>query len=552
MSRLLTLPALLIFLLSGIALAGSGNRPPAVDYHTDPPAEPVRAVAEWEEDEAVLMRWGFWQHDTLAAQMIGALTTECRIYLVVNQPDDTGIVLQFLTSQGVPTDSVFFLYHPTNTVWIRDYGPWWIWRLTSHDRAMVDYDYNRPTRPDDDVFPEWLSQEWAIPYYGPAVTSTGGNWMVDGYNQGFCTALILDNNPTFTPSQVTQVFRDFYDLDTTYIMPAFIGGNHLDMYAKLLNDHTVLINQYPDGYALNAYVDQAAQVFSQLTNRYGQPFEVVRVMTPVWEPDRRNYANALIVNRKVLVPVYNLPTDSAAIEIYKTYMPGYRIATFDCNLIIPQSGTVHCIAKDVMHRHLISIEHQPPSAGPAHFPYRVAARITSLGTLDLANVILYWKTTAWGLYNQIPMVHTTADSFSADIPAVSADTVYYYIYAKNLEGNWTTIPRWGPEANYRLVTGLEVPPVPDPASPFSYHLEGAFPNPFNPVTTIRYELRTAGFVSLKVYDITGKLVASLVNGWRPAGKQEVTFDASGMSAGLYFYRITAGQWSASGKLALVK
>ncbi|HEX7344300.1 MAG TPA: T9SS type A sorting domain-containing protein, partial [bacterium] len=79
-----------------------------------------------------------------------------------------------------------------------------------------------------------------------------------------------------------------------------------------------------------------------------------------------------------------------------------------------------------------------------------------------------------------------------------------------------------------------------------------FPNPFNPTTTIRFELRDASFVRLGVYDISGRLVMELANGWREAGVQEVTFDGSKLASGIYVYRIAAGDFSASGKMMLMK
>ena len=78
------------------------------------------------------------------------------------------------------------------------------------------------------------------------------------------------------------------------------------------------------------------------------------------------------------------------------------------------------------------------------------------------------------------------------------------------------------------------------------------PNPFNATAAISYELRAASYVSLKVYDTSGRLVTALVNGFRQAGAHEVTFDGSNLPSGIYLYRIQVGSWSAVGKMALVK
>jgi hypothetical protein len=80
----------------------------------------------------------------------------------------------------------------------------------------------------------------------------------------------------------------------------------------------------------------------------------------------------------------------------------------------------------------------------------------------------------------------------------------------------------------------------------------AHPNPFNPSTTIRYTLPEASVVHLAVYDIQGRLVETLTDGWGDAGFHEVTFDASRLASGLYFYRIEAGNFTAVKKMILMK
>jgi hypothetical protein len=91
-----------------------------------------------------------------------------------------------------------------------------------------------------------------------------------------------------------------------------------------------------------------------------------------------------------------------------------------------------------------------------------------------------------------------------------------------------------------------------PVAPAAYRLESATPNPFNPTTTIGFELQTASRVELTVWDLNGRLVTTLVNDWREAGTYRATFDGSKLSSGLYFVRLQAGDFHAVQKLALVK
>lgn len=85
-----------------------------------------------------------------------------------------------------------------------------------------------------------------------------------------------------------------------------------------------------------------------------------------------------------------------------------------------------------------------------------------------------------------------------------------------------------------------------------FELAQNFPNPFNPTTSISFTLPEAGEASLKVFDMNGREVATLVNGMTERGAHTVTFDASGLSTGVYFYTLKAGELTSTNKMVLVK
>jgi hypothetical protein len=90
------------------------------------------------------------------------------------------------------------------------------------------------------------------------------------------------------------------------------------------------------------------------------------------------------------------------------------------------------------------------------------------------------------------------------------------------------------------------------AMPSQFALLGNFPNPFNPTTTIRYSLGAASPVNLAVYDLAGREVVRLVDGWREAGSQEATLDGSGWPSGVYLLHLEAEGSSIVAKIMLVK
>jgi hypothetical protein len=90
------------------------------------------------------------------------------------------------------------------------------------------------------------------------------------------------------------------------------------------------------------------------------------------------------------------------------------------------------------------------------------------------------------------------------------------------------------------------------SKPLSFDLSQNFPNPFNTSTTIRYQLPKDNFVSLKVYDVLGKEVKTLIREFKKAGYYTINYSANDLSSGIYFYKLTTGQYSSTKKFILLK
>jgi len=119
------------------------------------------------------------------------------------------------------------------------------------------------------------------------------------------------------------------------------------------------------------------------------------------------------------------------------------------------------------------------------------------------------------------------------------DTIYSVANSVNGDG----IPfndQWNFGANFP-VSVIDIPvTVENEILPSQFQLSQNYPNPFNPLTTIRFTISESDLVTLKVYDILGNEVTSLVNEEKSAGVYEVEFDSNGLTSGIYFYRLQAG------------
>lgn len=315
-----------------------------------PPPGPVRAQAEYEENDGLLIRWGALNAVlTEITVAVTTLTPDARMYIVVSGASQQASATSTLTAAGANLSRVSFITAPTDSVWMRDYGP----RFVDHNgaRAMVDHTYNRP-RPNDNAFPSVLANLWGEQRFLLPLSHGGGNFHLFATRRSFMTRLIVDENPGSTASQVRDLYLAYQGLDLTIVDPfpaSFDSTQHIDMWTLPVDDDEIIVSSYPSSVGTPATI---ADAFA--TARAAEGMTVWRTpgLRSAVSPTTGShitYANSVVINNLVLLCRFNgFDTQNAqARAVFEQAFEDKTIVQVDCTQIINLSGAIHCVVKHV-------------------------------------------------------------------------------------------------------------------------------------------------------------------------------------------------------------
>lgn len=165
--------------------------------------------------------------------------------------------------------------------------------------------------------------------------------------------------------------------------------------------------------------------------------------------------------------------------------------------------------------------------------------------IDTATVLnhLTWTMVVERVWPDIAETHTLAMDIGISHRAVSTSygfgstKTYTLVYA-NIDGN-----EFGEFVTSQNETQIELS---------EFHLHQNYPNPFNPLTTIEYSITQKSFVTLKIFDVLGNELATLISGKKIAGHYSVQFSSKGLPSGIYFYQLKSGTFIETKKMLLLK
>ena len=407
---------------------------------TNPPAAPVRPIAEFEPASHVLIRYPLG----IPVALVAHLSNTAQVICLVSSTSQQNSATSTFNNGGVNMSNVSFMIAPTDSYWTRDFGPWFI--MDGNDQvAIVDFVYNRP-RPNDNMIPQTFATQQNFTYYGMNVQQTGGNYMSDGINTAAQTTLVYEENTSLGQTGVNNKMLQYIGASNYYVIndPNNTYIDHIDCWAKFLAPDKVLVRSVPTSHAQYAAIEQAANYFATRNCAWGYPWKVYRVNTPQNQP----YTNSLILNHKVFVPIMNSSYDAAALQVYRNALPGYEVIGISSPSSTPWESTdaLHCRTHEIADKQMLHITHMPVwgqhnESETINFNARIKAYSGQALYSDSLKVM--WKV------NQAPWESTLlqdlgSNNFTAMLAGFAAgDTVRYYIHAADASGRSIDHPLTG-------------------------------------------------------------------------------------------------------------
>ncbi|MEM1220967.1 MAG: agmatine deiminase family protein [Bacteroidota bacterium] len=519
---------------------------------------------EYELHESTILTWDYNSNvDSTVANIVDAVQEHAEVLLIYypgQVPYDTNYIRQYIIDQGASPDNFRMIPAWTETLWVRDYGPFvgYCKQMDgSYEREVIDTRYSAYNRPNDDSVPEQLADLWGIPETDLNLDFEGGNILFDGLGRAFGSRRIAWQNPQYTEEQVRQQIMDAFHLDDfVYLEPLLnCGGGiwaHVDMWMKIIDHENILVSEYPDWVPDYPVLEANVQTVANLTNALGRPYRIHRIPAPpngngsypvTLNEEMRTYTNSLIMNDLVVVPSYGLPLDQEAKAIYEELFPGRSIELVNASRLTVNYGAIHCITNEVPPASFLRILHAPIREG---IPYQEDVLIQGRLQTDepATSLTLYYRKIDEPGYTSVELPVEANLSFSGLVPNLAvSDTVRYYLEASHTDGTSRYDPAMGEAAANTFWFGA-------PASThfLSPEVEAiVYPNPSG--GQIHVEVAGAEIIEqVQLYQLDGRLLKA----WNGASAPLNLQIPPSIRSGLYILEIQTEEGLARRKIRLVR
>lgn len=535
-----------------------------------------RHIAQWEPAQGAIIRYPLGIPDDMIYDL---WQFNDELFVVVASGTLATAQAYFQNTIGIPPADVTWITAPTDSYWIRDYGPISIYHGTGATRQLgiIDFGYNRTGRTNDNAVNAAICAALDIDYFYIDMSLTGGNILTDGMHREFADEWVyLQNdydaatgngtgsavdpyNYQYTPTEfldLVQLIRGDVTNGGFYTWPDPTNEyiRHIDCWAKLLSQDTVLI---ADGGTNNTALDEIAAEWANIISATGQPYTVIRVNCP----DDQPYTNSYILNGRVYMPFMGTAAaDQAALAVYQNAMPGYTVEGY-----LSRTGAAW-VSTDAVHCRIHTIyelEDEDP------LPIELSSFTATISADNLVNLtwVTQTETGVLGFYvlrnstGELGTATTISELIEAtntstqqtycfkDSEVFDEGTYYYWLQNSDLDG---TVAFHGPISILYAPTGNQTPGI-----PLVTELHPIYPNPFNPSAQIPFSLAENGNVSFEIFNSRGQLIRSILVGDKNPGYHNADWDgldSNGQtcSTGVYHIRMKVGSSSYFRKAVLLK
>ncbi len=295
-----------------------------------------------------------------STRIIAEASHHARVLLVTSAPDE---VRHALSQTHALLNRISFCPVPCDDIWARDFGP--ITLCENNRPVLLDFEFNgwggKHKASLDNAISKKLKEQGFLcgtPMRSLPMILEGGSIESDGHGTLLTTTscnLNPNRNPHMTRMDIELAFQRFLGVSRVlWLNHGYLAGDdtdgHIDMLARSAPHDTLLYQACDD--ATDEHFTELAAMADELKSfrtSAGQPYRLLPLPWPSAKHDGNgqrlpaSYANFLILNGAVLVPIYDDPHDARALDVIGQAFPGRKIIGIDCSTLILQHGSLHCV-----------------------------------------------------------------------------------------------------------------------------------------------------------------------------------------------------------------
>lgn len=333
-----------------------------------------RLPAEWEKQSAILLTWPhameMWGQaganiEIAFADIAKAISQTQTLIIGAYDKSHQQAIFNLLQSQHARMDNIFFYVVPSNDVWARDHGPITIYE--DDKTVYCDFKFNAwgdkyPSDLDDKIPQQLFAADLLHGYEYRKVDFVleGGAIETDGKGTLLTTAHCLqERNKHLSRTEIAAQLKEHLGFNRIiWLEHGKISGDdtdsHIDTLARFFNENTIAYvacdNPNDPHFAELAAMEESLKALRTPSN---QPYQLIPLPLPdpIYDPHGQRlpatYANFLLTNHSVLVPLYEDKQDKNVLAIFKTHFPDREIIGINCRPVIAQYGSLHCLTMQI-------------------------------------------------------------------------------------------------------------------------------------------------------------------------------------------------------------